>query len=263
MASACASPGHDPEEPVDGVVRLYLAKYGYSAVDASNWNAPPSSAAGSEQVVRPVLELRVVGHEEQDGHTWYTLECSLGLPGGRCLRWCTSKRLVQLREALHDPVKSELKRGTYKEHFGSAPFAHKGGVRGTTARLQGWCGALAGCVNQGACPPRVAWLTLRFLEAPEPPSLARIARASASSAAGRVEGALGAVAGALRQQLEGARAQAQAAGGLAADFAKQSPKVAQAGGQFGAKSAFSTLSSNPGAVMSVMKATVQAAAAGL
>lgn len=269
----------EEEESLDDAVRPYLTRYGYCVTDASAWSCPPN--ARSERGPGPSLELEVRGHEECDGHTWYVLECSLGAPApARRLRWEARRRLVQLREQLHDRVKSALAGPAYEQSFAGAPFAHKGGVRGTTARLQGWCAALANGINTGACPPSVAWLTLQFLEAPEPPSLTGAAKASASSAAGRVRGAFGAAAGAVKQRVETAQTQAAEYGsntamgfakrnpetakkatGMAMGFAKQNPEATKAAGQFGAKAALTCLRSNPGAAMSVLKASARGARA--
>mmetsp|Transcript_73669 Transcript_73669/g.216161 ORF Transcript_73669/g.216161 Transcript_73669/m.216161 type:complete len:275 (-) Transcript_73669:62-886(-) len=267
------------EELLEEGVRPYLAKYGFLAADADTWSAP---AAAGDRGPGPTLELSVTGHEEREGHTWYMLDCRLVGPGAsaRPLRWRADRRLAQLRELLHDRVKLELGGPAYEQCFSGAPFAHKGGVRGTTARLQGWCAALASGISCGTCPPSVVGLTLQFLEAPEPLSLTGSARASASSAAARVRGTLGAAAGAVRQRFEQAQTQAaeqasttamgfaatnpkaaKAASGMAMGFAKQNPEAAKAAGQFGAKAAFGCMRSSPAATMSVLKATARGASA--
>lgn len=117
----------------------------------------------------PRLELGVVGHAEQRGHTWYTIDCALELPGGpaRCLRWRCSRRLAQMREDLHSYVRGEVG-GAYGLHFGDTPFARKGGLPGTTARLGKWCNALAAFVSSGSATPGVMAHVLRFLDAPNP-----------------------------------------------------------------------------------------------
>mmetsp|Transcript_109753 Transcript_109753/g.342097 ORF Transcript_109753/g.342097 Transcript_109753/m.342097 type:complete len:196 (+) Transcript_109753:328-915(+) len=190
------------------------------------------------------------------------------------------RRLVQIRERLHDPVKRELGGPAYETCFGAAPFAHKGGMRGTTARLKAWCEALAGAINAGICTPGMVWLTLQFLEVPAPPSLAGSARASASSAAGRVRDRLASAAGAVKQRVESAQAQvaesastkavgfaarnpkaAKAASGAALGFAKQNPGATKAAGQFGVKAAFGVARSNPSAAMTMMKASAKGARA--
>jgi len=99
-----------------------------------------------------------------------TVECSLALRGGRQLDWCVLRRLKRLREELHDAVKAELGH-SYVQIFDGKPFAKRGGLRGTTALLDGWCKVLAACINDSNCVPRVVALALRFLEVPEPPAV--------------------------------------------------------------------------------------------
>lgn len=143
-------------------VAPYLEEYGYAAVDATSWRL---SDLGKSP--RPIFALKVVGHEEVDGHTMYTIECSLVLQTACRLDWQACRRLAQLREDLHDRVKDTLG-DKYSKHFGQAPFASKGGLPGTTARLNAWFGALAACVNRLEASPSVVALALHFLDAPEP-----------------------------------------------------------------------------------------------
>jgi len=141
----------------------YLARYGYSAADAEKW------VDASQQESIPTLELSVTGHEEQDGHTWYIFGCSVLLPGEAVpFSWESRQRLGALRERWHDPVKATFR--DYDFHFQPTPFASKGGLPGTTARLQGWCGTLVSCINRFVLPPSIVFLTFQFLEAPEPPT---------------------------------------------------------------------------------------------
>jgi len=150
-------------DPDPAQLRGYLARYGYSAMDAASWEPLPEAI--------PTLEVSVSGHEEQDGHTWYILGCSVFLPGiAEPLSWEGRQRLAALRERWHDPVKATLG-PNYDFHFGGTPFASKGGLPGTTARLQGWCGTLVSCINRHAVPPSIVFLTFQFLEAPEPPTV--------------------------------------------------------------------------------------------
>jgi len=152
-------------------VAPYLQAYGFAALDPSSWRVPPGSAgatpsSGSRAVPpAPKLVLQMEGHKEVDGHTLYSLVCSLA-DETVCINWCAQRRLQQLREDLHDAIKGELGEA-YHRHFGRAPFAHKGGLPGTTARLQSWVSTLAACVNAGHAPPSVVALVLSFFEAPE------------------------------------------------------------------------------------------------
>jgi len=118
-----SAPGseHDQE-----MLMAFLLKYGYAAADASSWQTSSSSESP------PLLSIHVSGHDERDGHTWYQVECSLASSKHRPMNWQVSRRLAQLREDLHDPVKTSLGK-SYDTHFGKAPFAHMGGPRGTTA----------------------------------------------------------------------------------------------------------------------------------
>jgi len=101
------------------------------------------------------------------------VRCSLGCPwSGTRLQWQAKWRLVHLRKFLHGPVKSVLG-PAYGRFFARAPFARKGGLPGTTSRLDAWCKALAHCINLRACPPGLVWLTLSFLQVPDPPNLSR------------------------------------------------------------------------------------------
>mmetsp|Transcript_16249 Transcript_16249/g.30371 ORF Transcript_16249/g.30371 Transcript_16249/m.30371 type:complete len:265 (-) Transcript_16249:81-875(-) len=147
-------------------VAPYLEAYGYQAADANAWQVPPCADGSAERGTQ--LELGVVGHTEVDGHTWYTIVCSLAFGKDRgSLDWRVHRRLVQLREYLHAHVKTEMGEDTYQKHFADAHFARSGGLPGTTARLHTWCGALTACINTGRASPAVVALVLHFFEAPE------------------------------------------------------------------------------------------------
>eukprot|EP00409_Alexandrium_fundyense_P007917 CAMPEP_0195047608 /NCGR_PEP_ID=MMETSP0347-20130606/38339_1 /TAXON_ID=2932 /ORGANISM="Alexandrium fundyense, Strain CCMP1719" /LENGTH=60 /DNA_ID=CAMNT_0040075887 /DNA_START=59 /DNA_END=238 /DNA_ORIENTATION=- len=60
-------------------------------------------------------------------------------------------------------MKRELGK-SYKEHFEEVHFAHRGGRRGTSSRLNTWCSRLAARINAGQLSPAVVALTLRFIE---------------------------------------------------------------------------------------------------
>jgi len=142
--------------PQEGTVGAYLRGYGYAVDMEGSWK---------DEAPHPELCLQVRGHEEIDGHTFYTVHCVLQTEGLK-LRWDEPFRLVHLRKFLHDPLKSSL--GTcYQKHFARAPFALRGGIVGTTARLDAWCNALAACINARGCAPGIVWLALCFLQVPE------------------------------------------------------------------------------------------------
>jgi len=198
----------------------FLKKYGYDASDATSWRAPTGAAAW------PQLEVAVECHYEQEGHTLYEVRCSLRALGlQRPLAWRAAKRLEAMRRELHDAVKAGLDREVYSRTFRSAPFALRGGPPGTTARLNGWLGALAGGANAGEVPPALLAQILVSLEVPEPPSAIGAAVGAAGSLVGRVRGALATAKEAVSERAEQTQAQAAAA---AVGFARANPKAAQA-----------------------------------
>eukprot|EP00927_Polykrikos_kofoidii_P024720 TRINITY_DN22410_c0_g1_i1.p1 TRINITY_DN22410_c0_g1~~TRINITY_DN22410_c0_g1_i1.p1 ORF type:complete len:390 (+),score=72.15 TRINITY_DN22410_c0_g1_i1:168-1337(+) len=156
-------------EPLPAVaVAAYVEAYGYEAACHLTWQTKPTSGSSS-----PELQLQVTGHVEEGGHTWYVIECSL-----KCLdvcpkplRWRVQRRLVQLRESLHDPVKKALM-DDYVKQFGDAPFARHGGLPGTSARLQEWLNALSRSIDNGVCSPSVVAHVLQFLDVVDPPMAA-------------------------------------------------------------------------------------------
>lgn len=163
----------------------YLAAFGFHAVDVQAWGEVPGPSG-------PQLHLELDGnadalaHEEHYGHTWYMVACSLGpIPasarptqewqldgsgevqsspcqGGRRVAWRAPRRLTQLRDALHGPVKALLGGEAYEQHFREAPFAKHFGPKGTTERLRVWLAKLAELVNGGALTPDLVAWTLAF-----------------------------------------------------------------------------------------------------
>lgn len=130
-------------------------------------------------------------HEEHAGCTWYMVDCVLGpLPlasqrnngpyvlsvedeaslqttgeNRQQLAWRSPRRLVHLREALHDFIKEMLK-DEYTDHFGETPFAKHGAPKGTTARLRAWLDKLADLINFRGVSPEIVMRTLVFLRPP-------------------------------------------------------------------------------------------------
>eukprot|EP00928_Gymnodinium_smaydae_P053508 TRINITY_DN37485_c0_g1_i1.p1 TRINITY_DN37485_c0_g1~~TRINITY_DN37485_c0_g1_i1.p1 ORF type:complete len:316 (+),score=31.05 TRINITY_DN37485_c0_g1_i1:79-1026(+) len=155
-------------------VAAYIAEYGYSASDAHTWKVRPSLA--SYWGGKSALEIKVDGHSELAGHTWYRIGCQLE-NSSMHLGWCVQRRLHHLRNDLYTRVKNELG-NAYGRHFDSAPFALHGGVPGTTARLNGWFAALGSCINQGEASPSIVALTLLFLDTPPPPTAPDLMRVS-------------------------------------------------------------------------------------
>eukprot|EP00930_Biecheleria_cincta_P056308 TRINITY_DN42453_c0_g1_i1.p1 TRINITY_DN42453_c0_g1~~TRINITY_DN42453_c0_g1_i1.p1 ORF type:complete len:238 (-),score=36.24 TRINITY_DN42453_c0_g1_i1:243-956(-) len=115
---------------------------------------------------KPQLEILVDGHEEDAGHTFYILVCTLR-HGAKVLRWQCKKRLSDLR-GLHDEAKALLGQDAYSGIFVEAPFARAGGLPGTTGRLRVWLERLAQAANGGRLPTQLLATLVRFLEAPIP-----------------------------------------------------------------------------------------------
>lgn len=137
----------------------YLAPYGYCAASPEEW------VSSSSQESKAQLELSVVGHSEQGGHTLYHVQCRLEADGLISLHWVVQRRLGQIRDSLHDAVKNEMGK-SYADAFAYAPFAMRGGFGGTTQRLQKWFQALAACVSKGLAPPALVAQLLLFLDTP-------------------------------------------------------------------------------------------------
>eukprot|EP00930_Biecheleria_cincta_P100840 TRINITY_DN92465_c0_g1_i1.p1 TRINITY_DN92465_c0_g1~~TRINITY_DN92465_c0_g1_i1.p1 ORF type:complete len:278 (+),score=44.22 TRINITY_DN92465_c0_g1_i1:50-883(+) len=146
--------GFEPLAPV--AVPAFLQAFGYVTQDGATWCTVPAST---------ILRMEVDGHEEIDGHTWYSMSCELRDSIEARTSWKTRRRLASLREDLHDRVKEHLGKD-YAEHFVKTPFAIKGGLPGTTARLGAWFQTLAELVNDGRASPTVVALLLQYLEAP-------------------------------------------------------------------------------------------------
>lgn len=164
----------------NGAIEQYLKRYGYDTLDGVNdlfWRTPP----GKQSRRSPVLALQIDDHQELEYHTFYAVECTLTVPGVTGdLWWKAPRRLEQMREELHDPVKEGLGPDGYARFFESSHFASRGGLPGTTARLNKWCGALAACMNSRECPPWIVAHTLAFLSAPKPPAAFRCGRCSST-----------------------------------------------------------------------------------
>ena len=83
--------------------------------------------------------IAVTGHYEKDKHTLYVVEGALSATQ----TWRCEKRLAELR-ALHDAVVAGVGRKGYEAHFKGASFASRGGMPGTTKKLDKWCKACTG-----------------------------------------------------------------------------------------------------------------------
>lgn len=179
--SVVAPLGFEPLAPV--AVPAFLQSFGYVTQDAATWCANPNAAAGEIVPTPPSLCMEVDGHEEIDGHTWYSMSCKLRDASESQTTWKTRRRLASLREDLHDRIKDHLGKD-YADHFVKTPFAVKGGLPGTTARLGAWFHTLAELVNRGRASPTVVALLLQYLEAPIPLFDPRLDAPAAKKAAG-------------------------------------------------------------------------------
>lgn len=112
------------------------------------------------------LCLKVQGHEEEHGCTYYQIVCTLRGQGHSEDRlWTCKRRLCQLREDLLDVIMESMG-DDYDTHFSATPFALRGGLPGTTARLTRWFETLATCINQNILQQHACALVLNFLQAP-------------------------------------------------------------------------------------------------
>jgi len=143
--------------------KSYLERYLYAPMDDERWQLPPGPKGSG-----PRLTIWVNGHREIDRHTFYSVQCSLVLCGSLLVEWEAPRRLLQIRECLHAPLKVSFGTGKYYRHFGNAPFARRGGVWGTTGRLKAWFAALTRAINSGALTPGEVAFVLQFLDTPAP-----------------------------------------------------------------------------------------------
>eukprot|EP00928_Gymnodinium_smaydae_P035953 TRINITY_DN25211_c0_g1_i2.p1 TRINITY_DN25211_c0_g1~~TRINITY_DN25211_c0_g1_i2.p1 ORF type:complete len:213 (-),score=27.04 TRINITY_DN25211_c0_g1_i2:56-694(-) len=114
------------------------------------------------------ISISVHGHEEKDTHTYYQITCAVHSPGDMqrtLMSWRCEKRLCAIREELFDPVVEALGEG-YEPVFYETPFALRGGLPGTTARLALWFERLAECMNTGKVPYELSAIFLHHLQAP-------------------------------------------------------------------------------------------------
>jgi hypothetical protein len=150
----------------------YLPQFGMHALSDDHWSDQQLKRVCEGN--QPQLAVSVTGHEEIAGHTCYALKCTLTRSlGFERAQWQSRKRLAHLRAKLHDPLKNLLGQDEYSKEFGSTPFASRGGMSGTSLKLQAWFQTLVGCINRGQAPPKVVAAVLQFLEAPASDSAIR------------------------------------------------------------------------------------------
>lgn len=137
-----------------------LEPYRYRARSSSEWESIDHELQ---------LTIQVRDHMETKGHTLYQVQCTLSsvrdvtVPS---FTWACQRRLDHIRKGLHDVAKEHMG-SFYAGCFKGAPFAHRGGIAGTTKRLDVWCARFARCVNSGAAPPFVVAQALKLLHAPQ------------------------------------------------------------------------------------------------
>lgn len=147
----------------DADVVPFLKHFGFNALTADSWDT---------DMKHPELRIGMIdGHRKYGSanHTWYAIVCKLAVSanGSPKQLWQVERRLAHIRAMLHDPVKAKLGI-TYSMYFESAPFAHRCGPRGTTARIEKWLSSLSKAINVKALTPSHVACILAFLEAPLP-----------------------------------------------------------------------------------------------
>mmetsp|Transcript_153371 Transcript_153371/g.278719 ORF Transcript_153371/g.278719 Transcript_153371/m.278719 type:complete len:196 (-) Transcript_153371:91-678(-) len=117
----------------------------------------------------PEIAVAVLGHAEEARCTVYELACAMraAKAGAERVKWVCKKRLCELREELHDPLKEALG-SEYAVRFSATPFARHGGLPGTTARLRDWFKTLSDCLSGDIIKPQECALVLQFLDTPLP-----------------------------------------------------------------------------------------------
>eukprot|EP00747_Dinoflagellata_sp_TGD_P168973 gnl/TRDRNA2_/TRDRNA2_196693_c0_seq1.p1 gnl/TRDRNA2_/TRDRNA2_196693_c0~~gnl/TRDRNA2_/TRDRNA2_196693_c0_seq1.p1 ORF type:complete len:301 (-),score=47.46 gnl/TRDRNA2_/TRDRNA2_196693_c0_seq1:57-863(-) len=161
----------DPEymEPLEPwTLCEYLVALGYDDLyiaDQTEWESNGDLQEDLPPSERPLqLQVHVNTHVEVAGHTHYCMDCSLTQPGSEApqLMWRADRRLGDIRSYLLDPLEREFGRD-YAQHFEGAPFALRGGLPGTTARLNTWFERLSSLINVRKANPTATALTMRFL----------------------------------------------------------------------------------------------------
>eukprot|EP00930_Biecheleria_cincta_P027759 TRINITY_DN19431_c0_g1_i1.p1 TRINITY_DN19431_c0_g1~~TRINITY_DN19431_c0_g1_i1.p1 ORF type:complete len:579 (-),score=98.26 TRINITY_DN19431_c0_g1_i1:112-1848(-) len=161
-AAFSAYPPTNPATPPEAIT-AFLEPFGYLVSSAEAWHLCPR-----QYPTGPRLSLSVDAHSKQGGRTVYHVMCKFSAPDVSLeLEWCSQRTLQQLREDLHDWVKSFLGK-EYPVQFEGAPFAMRTAPSGTTSRLHRWMGTLTKCIDEGvACPALVAQV-LSFFDPPLP-----------------------------------------------------------------------------------------------
>jgi len=153
------------------MIAPFLDLYGFYASDGRSWLSSCVEAGANSSA--SVLQCSLQKHSQAGGHTWYTIDCVLSYPTSanrEPLQWSVRRRLLQLREHLHDVLKDDLGDENYADAFANAPFVMKGGLMpGTVARLASWLEACARCISLRKPSPSAVAQALQVLDAPDPP----------------------------------------------------------------------------------------------
>jgi len=150
-----------------GLCKQFLMQYGFDVLDDQRWAKPADQ--------QPDVSIQVNNHIEFGDHTQYEVICKVMARRGTEaaeITWRTLRRLKHIRAGLHDVVRKVLGR-EYKKYFGATPFALHTAPVGTTARLRGWFGSLALCINAGGLEPACVALSFRVLDGPGTPLYAQ------------------------------------------------------------------------------------------
>mmetsp|Transcript_93037 Transcript_93037/g.165479 ORF Transcript_93037/g.165479 Transcript_93037/m.165479 type:complete len:262 (+) Transcript_93037:63-848(+) len=112
------------------------------------------------------LSITVTGHVEERGNTVYSIRCGLHVPDNekKMLTWVCKHRLCEMREQFNDVVMKAL--DTEYAAFDETPFALRGGLPGTTARLVAWFETLAKVINAGGFSHQIAAQLMNSLQGP-------------------------------------------------------------------------------------------------
>jgi len=115
------------------------------------------------------LSITVTGHEEKCRCTYYQMKCELRGPNDRDRSfpsWHCEMRLCEIRDEIFDKLVEALGDEAYEVLFSEAPFALRGGLPGTTARLKDWMDAFAACFNGGHLESQFCAHCLGQIQAP-------------------------------------------------------------------------------------------------
>lgn len=138
----------------EGTFVQYLAAFGYSAEGPYTWASSRTN---------PRLHITLKGHEILDLHRVYNLDVYLELEGVGQVKWLAPRRLQELKEGWHGPLKELIGQDKYSAIFGETPFAHMGGPPGTSSRLTNWCASFTHATNERRLPPLQVARALKFL----------------------------------------------------------------------------------------------------